>query len=247
MTLKRAKVVGAAMFGSRVARADLHPSRQALFNRISKDPWAFMTAVDPLTNVPLVWTRNERSDRGKDPFPDKDYLRLYVEALTIPLQPDDRDVLWVPKSRQMIISTATLVVCLWEILFGFSWRTILSKVTEDEAEELLENKVRFTYKQLPEWLRSIRRIPEKPKGRAECLDTSSYILAAAQNAADRECRGGTANRVVVDEACYQDYTKSIVEAGGPMTNRLVLISTPNFAYPGGRFMRAAVHDEDIGI
>jgi len=239
MTASKDRIVGGAIFGSRVSTGELHPSRQLLLSRIARDPWAFMTGVDPITEIPLVWTRNEKSSTGKDPFPHKDYLRLYTQAL------QTEPVLFVPKSRQMIISTCTLTLALWEILFNPSWRTILSKVTEDEAEELLENKVRYTYRHLPEWIRTRRRIDDKPKGKAECKDTASYILAAAQNAADRECRGGTANRVIVDEACYQDYTRSIVEAGGPMTQRLVLISSPNISYPGGRFMRAAIYDEDM--
>ena len=232
-----ALILGGALFGSKVARADLHPARQKLFNQISKDPWRFMTAEDPLTSEPLVWTRNENSPRGRDPFPDKDYLRLYVKALV------DEPVLFVPKSRQMIISTATLVLCLWEILFQYSFRTILSKVTEEDAEELLENKVRFTYRALPERLRKMRKVHDRPKGRAVCSDTASYILAAAQNVADRECRGGTGNRLVIDEAAYQDYTQSIVEAGQPMTNRLVVISSPNVSYPGGRWMRQIIFSE----
>lgn len=236
--MSTAKTIGSALFGSRIDKGDLHPDRQRLFNEISRDHWKFMTAVDPLTKEPLVWTRNERSPRGRDPFPNKEYLRLYVAAL------EREPVLFVPKSRQMIISTTTLVLCLSEILFKHSWRTILSKVTESEAEELLENKVRFTYRHLPEWLRKMRRIAEKPKGRAMCQETGSYILAAAQNAADREMRGGTANRVVVDEAAYQDQTQSIVEAGQPMTDRLVIISTPNVSYPGGRFVRAMIYDEE---
>lgn len=236
-----AHILGGAVFGARLARADLHPSRQKLFNAISKDPWLFLTAEDPLTKEPLVWTRNENSKRGRDPFPPKDYLKLYIGALRT------EPVLFVPKSRQMIISTATLLVCLWEIMFEFSWRVILSKVTEEDAEELLENKVRFSYRALPDWLRAMRRIPERPKGKAVCSETASYILAAAQNVADRECRGGTGNRLVIDEASYQDYTRAIVEAGQPMTKFLDVISTPNVSYPGGRFVRDVIYSKDDSL
>lgn len=230
--------MGSAIVGRR-SSSFLHPERQKLLNRISRDPWEMLVGVDPLTDRPLTWTRNEKSPEGKDPFPDKEYLKKYIRAL------QTYEMLFVPKSRQMIISTATLVLTLWEIMFKPSWRAILSKVTEDEAEELIENKVRFTYRELPQWLRDTRTIKDQPAGKALCKETSSYILAAAQNVADRECRGGTANRLIVDEACYQDYTKSIVEAGGPMTDRMVLISTPNVSYPGGRFMRAAIYDESM--
>lgn len=235
--MNRRSAIGGAMFGARVDRSDLHPARQRLLNAISKDPWTFVTAVDPLTNVPLVWTRNEKSPRGSDPFPQKEHLQLYFQALR------SEPVVITPKSRQMIITTGTLVLSLWEIMFEPSWRVILSKVTEADAEELLENKVRFTYEHLPDWLKKIRRIPDKPKGKAMCRETSGYILAAAQNAADREMRGGTSNRVIVDEAAYQDFCQSIVEAGQPMTKHLVLISSANASYPGGRFMRKIIYDE----
>ena len=232
------QILGGAMFGARVARADLHPDRQRLLNQISRDPWTFLLSEDPLTKEPLVWTRNENSKRGKDPFPDKEYLKLYIETLR------REPVTLTPKSRQMIISTATLCLSLWEIMFEQSWRTILSKVTEEDAEELLENKVRFTYRKLPLWLRGQRTIPDRPKGKAVCLETSSYILAAAQNVADREARGGTGNRLIIDEAAYQDFTQKIVEAGQPMTQFLVLVTTPNVSYPGGRYVRRLIFDEE---
>ena len=244
MTLRKnnLKALGGILFGQTNILTDvIEPSRQRLFHQISQHPWTFMTARDPITDIPLVWTRNENSERGRDPFPKKQYLEHYVDSLI------KEPVLIVPKSRQMIISTCTLVVCLWEIMFRPSWRAILSKVTEDEAEELLENKVRYTYKHLPEWLRRMRRIEPRPKGKALCKETNSYILAAAQNAANRECRGGTANRLVVDEACYQDQFQEICEAGQPMTKHFNAISTPNVSYSGGVFMRGVVYDEEVGI
>ena len=244
MTLRKnnMRALCGIMFGeSESSHAVVHPERQKLCYHMKEHPWNFMTAVDPLTSEPLVWTRNENSERGRDPFPAKEYLRHYVEALVT------EHVLLVPKSRQMIISTCTLVVCLWEIMFKASWRAILSKVTEDEAEELLENKVRYTYKHLPEWLRGMRSIEPRPKGKALCKETNSYILAAAQNAANRECRGGTANRLVVDEACYQDQFQEITEAGQPMTQHFNAISTPNVSYPGGLFMRQICYDEEAGL
>ena len=115
------RALGGIMFGeSEASHAVVHPERQKLFSHIKEHPWNFMTAVDRLTSEPLVWTRNENSERGRDPFPAKEYLRHYVEALVT------EHVLLVPKSRLMIISTCTLVVCLWEIMFKASWRAILS-------------------------------------------------------------------------------------------------------------------------
>lgn len=238
MARSKDRALGSAMFGARLDTGELHPSRQRLINRISVDPWAFVTATDPLTGIPLVWTRNEKNRAiGKDPFPAKDYLWwLFYWLRTEP-------VVIIPKSRQMIITTGMLVLTLWEVMFLPSWRAILSKVTEDDAEELIENKVRFTYRELPEWLRAARTLSPAPLGRATCAETGGYILAAAQNVADREARGGTANRLIIDEAAYQDQTRLIVEAGQPMTQHLNLVSSPNTSYPGGRFMKSLCFDE----
>lgn len=237
-TKQASRSLGSALFGSKLDTDDLHPSRQKLLNQMARDPWTFVTAVDPITQEPIVWTRNEKSSRGEDPFPNKDYLQwLFYYLRTEP-------VVIVPKSRQMIITTGMLVLTLWEIMFLQSWRAILSKVTEDDAEELIENKVRYTYRKLPDWLRKSRRLTPSPLGRATCLETGGYILAAAQNVADREARGGTANRLIIDEAAYQDFTRQIVEAGQPMTQHLVLVSSPNSSYPGGRFMRSICFDDE---
>ena len=243
MPTKKQDVLGPILFGRQDKISTELPLKiQQCINHIEKHPWNMMTAVDPLTDRPLIWTRHEKNKEiGTDPFPNKPYLKYLVNDIV------EEAVLLVPKSRQMIVTTTALIVCLWEIMFRQSQRIILSKVTEDEAIELLENKVRFTYRAMPGWLREYRKVEPLPRDNCRVKKNNSYIIAAAQNAADRECRGGTATRLIVDEACYQDKLQDIISAGQPMTDHVMMMSTPNAGYPGGRFMKAVIYDEEIGF
>jgi hypothetical protein len=207
-------------------------------------PWNFLSGTNPDTGKPLLWTRDEKEEDERlsvKPFPsEKDYLRAFVGELD-----SWRGGLFVPKSRQMIISTTCCCVILHDMMFHQARRNILSKVTEKGAQELLRDKVRFPWKQLPLWLRQERPLTPRPQGMAACTSTSSYLLAVSENAAAGECRGGSAGIVLLDEACFQDNTPEIFEAAKPMAQRIWVVSSPQIGSRGGRWMKAQVFDEEI--
>ncbi len=231
----------------------LSSARQQALIDWAKHPWDFLTGVDPDTNEPIYRTRDERDDVNPfKAFPDKEYLRGLVEDLrqnnprTVEVegvQAELADVLFLVKSRQMIVTTTTMGVCLHELLTMPARRIILSKVTEDDAKEILQDKLRAPYEKLPQWIKNEWPLDDKPSGKATALHTGSYILAVAENAAWRECRGGTASRLVVDEAAFQDYCQEIFEAAQPMAKRITFITTPMANSPGGNFVRRMIFDE----
>lgn len=214
-------------------RESLDDQRAALVRHWAAHPWNFLTGTD-VDGRPVVWTKDE-GDRNNPikPWPQhREFLRRYFDLL----QDDRIRVLFVDKPRQMMISTATLQFAHWDCLFHRGRRWLLSKRTEDEAAEMLTDKVRYPYSNAPGWLREALPVLDRPYTRVIYPATSSYILAVAENVAGSEARGGTASGVIVDEAAFQSSTEEIVAAVAPMASKLVLVTTANLGNPGATFV-----------
>jgi hypothetical protein len=184
----------------------------------------------------IYWTKDERDDSvPSKPFPaDWEYLKHYFDVLLY------RRLVVVQKCRQMYVSTATLAFILWHCLFAVNRRWLISKVTEDDAKELLRDKIRYPYSQLPEWFKELYPATDTPEVRMDFTRTKSYISAVAENAAVRDLRGGTASGVLVDEAAFQREYKKIWRASMPMAAKLIAVSTPEIGNPGATFMKKQV-------
>ena len=207
----------------------LLPRQQKLIDYWSTGPWEFLTGVDT-DGTPVVRTRDERDKKYPvKPFPAYlPYVQAYLQILSDP----DETFIEADKPRQMLFSYTTLGYMLWEILFLPGRRWLLSKSTEDEAKEMIRDKIRFTCSLMPPWFREYMGISDKPELRVDCKRTGSYILGVAQNFASREARGSTASGIFVDEACFQDGYEEIITSVLPMSAKIVAVSTPNPGTPG---------------
>jgi len=198
----------------------------------SEHPWNWLTGQDT-TGKPIIWTKDESADDPLRPFPtDKEYLNWYIDLL---FYGKEFPLIFVDKCRQMMLTWATLLYVDWECRFRKGRRWLLSKSTESEAKELLRDKLKWVQIRLPEWVQDAIPAEFKPQERANYPLSHSYILAVAENVADREARGGTASGVVVDECARQHGFGDIVGAAMPMATRLVAITTAELGNPGAAF------------
>lgn len=217
----------------------LREQRGRLLKTWAQHPWLWLAGVDPTTKDgpdgshwpkgrPLIWTTDEKDqDQPVKPFPAHlDYLRHYVETLHT-----SRYVI-VDKARQMIVTTATLLYVDWQCRFVAHRRWLLSRHKEDDAIELLEDKIRAVHRRLPAWVKQALPLKDKPQRKAMYTDSGSYILAVPENVATSEARGGTASGVVVDEGALQQLFAEIVAAALPMCDKIFAVSTPNIGNPG---------------
>ena len=208
-------------------------------NHWASHPWNFLSGQTE-DGGPIYWTKDEKDK--VDPiksFPIKwEFLYHFVDLL------HREDLVVVQKSRQQYITTVSLGVMLWDCLFTDARRWLISKITEEDATELLRDKIRFPYGRLPEWFRRLYPASSTPSNRMDFLATESYIRAVAENAAIGDMRGGTASGVLVDEAAFQREYRNIWGAAAPMAARIWTVSTPNVGNPGARFMRQQI-DERI--
>lgn len=201
--------------------AKLLADRKKLVAEWAKHPWNYFTGKD-VDGRPILWTKDESdSSHPVKPFPEYlEYLKEYSNVLL------REPKVFTDKSRQMMATTLTVLFADWDCRFHYGRRWLLSKSTEDEAKEILRDKVRFPFEQMPEWLQKALPSKRKPEIRVEYPVTSAYILAVAQNVADREARGGTASGVIIDEAALQYLFPDILAAVMPMTSRIFALSTP---------------------
>lgn len=222
-------------------------------------PWNFLSGFDPL-NVcdchpqgrhPLVWTKDERNKTDPiRPFPKHlPHLPPIVDVM-FRAHGDGRvpAIIALDKPRQFYMSTTTLQYFNWECMFHIARRILWSKSTEDEAKEMLKDKVRTPYAMLPEWVRAKFPQSEKPEARVDygdSLATRSYISGVAENVAVRDARGGTATMVGIDEAARQQMLRAIIGAAGPMTDKIIMLTTADFGTDGAECFQEYLLDTTL--
>lgn len=181
---------------------------------------------------PLIFTTDEKDD--EDPikgFPPKEYLRQVTEIIL------REPKLLLDKSRQMMATTIFLLVMDWWCRFKPARRFLVSRSKEEDAVELLKDKVRAIHTRLPDWVQEALPQRAKPEKRVDYPGTRSYILAVAQNVAKGTGRGGSASRTLVDEAAYQDEFPNMVQAILPMSAGLWGITTAEVAGAGAHHFK----------
>jgi len=211
----------------------------------SESAWNFLTAqveTDEGRRA-LIWTKDEKDPTAPlKPFPA--HLRYLRELLDV-LHYETRVV--VDKARQMYVTTIILLYCHWYCIFNPATRVVLSKNKENEAKELIKDKIRFPHSTMPLWAQAALPCSKRPQkavnyARNEFGGGDSTIIGAPMNVADREARGGTATIVLIDEAARQTAFGSIWQGAAPMTYKIIAPSTPEIGNQGAVDFKAILDD-----
>lgn len=130
----------------------------------------------------------------------------------------------INKSRQLGISTLVSAFSLWLMLFHKDKNILVIATTQDTAKNLI-TKVRFSYDQLPSWLRL--KHTENNKLLLK-LTNGSQIQAKA--ATDNASRSESVTLLVIDEAAFIDNIEKIY-TGAQQTlatgGSCIALSSPN--------------------
>lgn len=207
--------------------------------------WAYLSGRDVPTEEfrttwphgrPIIWTVDERDDENPvKPFPAyKEYLRdLDTELWKYRLY-------FVDKVRQMYITTLLALELDWYAAFHDEREIIVSRLKEDSAIKLINDKIRTVQTRKPYWLQQVMALTEQPKNVITYVESGSTVTGVAQNFGDGDARGITASVVMVDEAAYQDMFPQIYRGVLPMATRLWAVSTANVGNPGAALFRQIV-------
>ncbi len=208
--------------------------RENLWRLWSGDPWEYLTGHD-LDGRPIIWTTDERDDQVPvKPFPaDKEYLLW----LTRQLWNGDHRIVFVDKARQMYVSTLCCLIIDWYCTFVADREVVVSRVKEESAIKLINDKIRRVNSRKPQWLQARVQMSTTPERVITYGCSGSTVTAVAQNFGVSDSRGITASLIMVDEAAYQEYFPQIYQAVLPMSNRLWAVTTANVGNPGAALFR----------
>jgi hypothetical protein len=210
------------------ADAEIAQKRDSLLYLWRRDPWEFLTGKD-VDGTPAIWTKDERDRENPfKPFPNYPYLRAWIDVLEAsrPPAPDTADLIGCVKSRQMMISWATLLWIYAKCLFSPGQRWIYTKTSQNQANTILREKLETSSERLPAWLRE--RYPSiHTRGFIEFPITDSSIIGGDRDTAKSGARGGTCSGVFIDEATSQQGLEDLVGATLPMASMVIVVSTPD--------------------
>jgi len=221
---------------SNISDDSLREWRAFLMKQWATSAFGFLTAVDPTTirtdgKTNYVWNTTDEREKINDPekpFP----TWLYLAALFWLME--KFSVLGVEKSRQVLATTAVLAFAFHEAAFKRSRKTLVSKATLPEAQEIIEAKIRVPWGRMPPWIREMLWIDDKPASKIRFPNSGSQIIAVAENAAVRTMRGVTASRVIVDEAAFQKFFDAMMRSALPMAASIVALTSADGGEVGGQ-------------
>jgi len=206
--------------------------RQRSLERWAIHPWNWLTGTDPDTGRALILTKDESDIHAPlKPFPSYPHLRAIVETIMA------KDMLFIEKPRQVMATWGAILTVDWFCRFRPSQLWLLSKSTQDEAKQIMRDKVQHVQTHLPKWVQEELPVRMKPADRFTYEVTVSQLMAVAENAAEREFRGNTASGILIDECAYQDSFREMVAAASPMSGRIIAMTTATLGSPGSQYSR----------
>lgn len=218
----------------------LTDARLEALERWSKDPWSFLTGTDPDTNLPIIRTIDQRSKEPIRAYPSHlAYCHFLIELL------ETGHHIQVEKASQMIVTTTIALWALWRTVFQTAHKTLLSKHKQEEAETILDEKVRQPWLLMPDWLRVALPITLKPKSRITAAKTGGIILGLPENAAAADARGQTYQLGLIDEAEFQAALRELLTAMLPRARQVVFWSTPGTSGEGVRVFGEYLKNDPI--
>lgn len=188
--------------------------------RCAGDIWFF-------TN--FVKTRDEADEESIKAFPQLDYLREFYAVLNASQR------VAVAKSRQMFVSWALCVYCVWFARFHPHKYVVWQTQKLEDAVKMVSMpgggddtgymaRMQFVEHSLPSWL----QVNAKFNSGLINYPNGSLIEAVAGGA--NQVRGKTASLLVEDEFAYQEEAKGVYQAVAPLiqkATKFVAVSTPN--------------------
>jgi hypothetical protein len=220
----------------------LTAERSALWTYWSQHPWNYLTGKDT-DGRPIIWTTDERDDvTPVKSFPEtKEYLKWMVNELW----DTNNRIVFIDKARQMYVSTICCLIIDWYCTFVPDREVVVSRVKEESAIKLINDKIRKVNTRKPEWVRARTAMSITPERVITYGCSGSTVTAVAQNFGVSDSRGITASLIMVDEAAYQEYFPQIYQSVLPMSNRLWAVTTANVGNPGAALFRQ-LKDEGTG-
>lgn len=140
-----------------------------------------------------------------------------------------------PKSRRMGVTTLILAAFFWRWMYRRMQSFLLLSAKQDRVDRKKDPsslfwKLDFMMECLPVWM----RVPMGRDERAELRFYNPYngSVISGESTNNDPDRGGVRTAVLVDEVASMLNSAQVINAVGPLTESLYLVSTPKGAYGG---------------
>jgi hypothetical protein len=188
-----------------------------------------------------TWDEQEPDPKARvKQFPaDKAYLRLVARELQA------GGILWIPKSRQLLLSWINAAHLVWRALQPNS-HIFLQTQKEDKAAWMIRDRCYFIFQYLPEWLKHVALKGNTEATHIFCkmeLPNRSKIEGVPEGA--DQLRGFTPSVFFGDEVSYQPKFEDAHTALLPLSQRgipMIFVSTA----AGGTYMGEVVNGPIAG-
>jgi len=226
-------------------RDELTPKRLQFIEDCHRNPLTYFWGKDPETGIAIVRTRDTHDAINPiKPLPTWPYLFFLINKWRAGLErvastPGATHKSIVDKPRQLMVSWMALLWIDYNNLFKPYRTCLVNKATDDEAKKMLFGRLGFekgVHKFWPEWFREWAQVNERiTTGEISYGRTGSAAMATGENVDDRAARGDQASTFFVDEAARCPRLHEIVAALMPMSQQVILVSTPELGSPGASF------------
>jgi hypothetical protein len=226
----------------------LTPAREDALELWKSDPtgWSLLTAIDPETKEPIVKTLDQRDKHQTvKGFPGHlEYLHFLVDLLY------NEPYVVIEKASQMVVTTTVALSSGIKCAIKPGYKVLLSKHSEEEAEIILDEKVRTPWSMMPGWVQRNLPLDKKPRNTITFWPKAavkSVYQGLPENAAAAKARGQTYNIGEIDEAEFQEMLRSLITAMLPRCSQLFFWSTPSRGGDGVAVFRTYLADDPITI
>ena len=219
----------------------LTPKRQEFLAAMIQDPSLYIWGCDPEEPSRSVVQTLDKADPA-NPFkpvpawPYWPFMLAEFHAGWLEAKPQLPGLRAVDKPRQMMVSWGALLFCEWIALSVPHARILVNKATQDEASFLIEDRLhKVVHKRWPDWFAEWAGAEWSATNDTIDYANGSSIAATGHNVDDRAARGEQASVFFVDEAARHPRLREVVAAIYPMTQLILLVSTPEAGSPGSAY------------
>jgi hypothetical protein len=209
---------------------ELTPKRLSYIEQCRSDPASYFWGKDPESNLYVVRTLDAHDKVTPiKPLPTWPYLGFVLARFA------HRKKVVIDKPRQLMVSWLLLLWFDYLCLFQPYRTCLLNKATMDEAKRMLFKRLGVVHKHWPKWFADWAQVVElKSEGEIRYERAGGVIVATGENVEDRAARGDQAASSGVDEAARHPQLREVIAALAPMSDQMILVSTPELGTPGAQ-------------
>lgn len=196
-------------------------------SRVKLAKWRVWWSLQDFRNFLSLLTTIDETDRRRKKWPDYEFLAILANELQDP----KNNLLWIPKSRRMLLTWICCAYVLWDALRSNVYLGILQSQKEDHSKKLIHDKIKVLWELLPYWYRFVVTDGLPDQVRFTVLEMTfpgnRTIMSVPQGS--HQFRQHTPSVIMVDEASHHEEFEQTLASVLPFlekkTVKLIFVSS----------------------